>query len=593
MFGRGRERECRCEATFEGDSLRVDASDCSGEGRLAEEPACRGTVVGTLRERDAAAIHTRAAGVERVYEDGAAALLVSAGRFADAAAFHDEALAERACRYPLAAAAEATGRAGAVARVAAETGLAECAADASGYADALRPAVGPVVASERLTVDPPAAAPLVDRYDLPTDATVRVYEPTADLRTYHLTPVSADLDAGATATLAAAHERLATGEIAGGERAPGRAVRAVAGPDAPVETLATVLEKHTRGFGVLEDLFADDAVSDVFATAPVADNPLRVRVDGEAMCTNVRLTDEGAGALASWLRLDSGRPLSRADPTLDATAEVGDRRVRVAAVTDPLADGHAFVLRAHDRDRFRLPDLVANGTLPPEAAALCSLAVERGAAVLVAGGRGAGKTTLLGALVPELPVGTRTVVVEDTTELPVERLQAAGRDVQRLRVTRDGRATGPTEAVRTALRLGEGALVVGEVRGEEASALYEAMRVGASDAVLGTVHGEDAAAVRERVVSDLGVPASAFADTDLVVTCGLLAGERRVVEITEVVGRETAEFAPLFDVAGEGLTATGRIERGESHLLASLATPDETYADVHRALTDRTGSLMA
>ncbi len=73
----------------------------------------------------------------------------------------------------------------------------------------------------------------------------------------------------------------------------------------------------------------------------------------------------------------------------------------------------------------------------------------------------------------------------------------------------DGPSVNATEALRTALRLGEGALAVGEVRGEEASVLYEAMRVGGGDgAVLGTSHGNGPNAVQERLVSDLGVPSS-------------------------------------------------------------------------------------
>ncbi|SIQ91265.1 Type II/IV secretion system protein [Haladaptatus litoreus] len=97
---------------------------------------------------------------------------------------------------------------------------------------------------------------------------------------------------------------------------------------------------------------------------------------------------------------------------------------------------------------------------------------------LVSGTRGAGKTTCLGALLWELPTKTRTVVIEDTRELPVESLQRDGRDVQSLLTTANGDEPGvqPAEALKTALRLGEGALVVGEVRGNEASVLYEAMR---------------------------------------------------------------------------------------------------------------------
>ncbi|ESP87756.1 ATPase, T2SS/T4P/T4SS family, partial [Candidatus Halobonum tyrrellensis] len=233
---------------------------------------------------------------------------------------------------------------------------------------------------------------------------------------------------------------------------------------------------------------------------------------------------------------------------------------------------------------------------------LCSLAVERGAAGLVAGPRGAGKTTALGALLWELPAATRAVVVEETPELPTDALGDAGRDVQPLRVgTDDDDALSPTEAVRAALRLGEGSLVVGEVRGEEARALYEAMRVGAAaDAVLGTIHGTDAASVRERVVSDLGVSESSFAATDFVLTLG---PDRRLDGFEEVVtaggGSDTTgddtRFAPLFDrgdASGRGddagaATPTGRVDRGESALVAGLARPSESYADVRTALETR------
>jgi len=162
---------------------------------------------------------------------------------------------------------------------------------------------------------------------------------------------------------------------------------------------------------------------------------------------------------------------------------------------------------------------------------------------------------------------------------------AAGRDTQRLRVG-DGAEPSPSEAVRTALRLGGGgAIVVGEVRGEEAAALYEAMRVGAAgEAVLGTIHGEDPAAVRERVVTDLGVSPSSFAATDLIV----VLDDHRVETIAEVVGHDgEASFEPLFERTGSGLVSTGRIDRGESRLVESLAETDESYASVRDAVDRR------
>jgi type IV secretory pathway ATPase VirB11/archaellum biosynthesis ATPase len=431
----------------------------------------------------------------------------------------------------------------------------------------------------------------VERRELETGATAKLYETPNGRRIYHLEPLEREFDDAAVATLAAARRELATG-IAGGDRAPGRAVRRVADEGAPVEALARVLEKHTRGFGVFDDLFADPRLSDAFVTAPAPRNPIRVAIDGKRLPTNARLTPTGAAALASRLRRASGRSFSRASPTIDAVIEPGGssegERVRVAGVTDPASDGLAFAFRRHGAEPWTLPGLVANDTLSADAAALLSLAVERGSAGLVAGTRGAGKTTLLGALLFELPTSTRTVVIEDAPELPVEALSRRGRDVQSLRVSADPDAPfSPTEALRTALRLGEGALVVGEVRGEEAATLYEAMRVGAGgSAVLGTIHGDGGEAVRERVVSDLGVPESSFGATDFLVT--LSSRPRGVARIEEIqTGRDGVRFEPLYERGPDGLSSTDLVDRGESALVADLCGASERYADVRSALAER------
>ncbi|MFB6301442.1 MAG: ATPase, T2SS/T4P/T4SS family [Haloferacaceae archaeon] len=594
---------CRCETRFvaPGGSvadgrtdLVVEADDCPGEGDLAAAPDCRATVVGALADRDADAVLTRAGGYERRYAGRGAALLLAAGRFVDRAAFHDTRIAERARHDPIAAGRTAAGRADAVADVAAETGLAACAAAADGYGSAFRPRVGPTFARARIAVEAPSDAALVDRRTLDTDAVVRRYR-TEDGDRYHLTPVEATLDSDGRATLAAAYERLAEGRIDGGERAPGRAVRAVAADGMPVERLTDVLEKHTHGHGTFADLFADPHVTDAFATAPADAEPLRVLVDGERLRTNAWLTREGTDRLASRLRATTGRAFSRASPTIDAVLDVAGRRVRVAGVTDPASDGPGFALRSHRRESWTLPALVANGTLTAGAAGLLSTAVERAATGLVAGTRGAGKTTLLGALLWELPTTTRTVVIEDTPELPVDRLADAGRDVQPLRTEvghGDGPAVSPTEALRTALRLGEGALIVGEVRGEEARTLYEAMRVGASgSAVLGTIHGDGTEAVRERLVTDLGVPESSFGSTDLVVALSP-PPDRRIASIEEVrTTDDGTSFEALYRREEDGLAPTGTIDRGESRLIASLAGPGESYADVRTAVGRRVESL--
>lgn len=598
---KGNGDSCRCEPTFERRAedrvnddvvLSIDADECPGGGDLARSPTCRATAIDALSERDAAVVRTFSGGCQRAYEDTAAALLLATGRFVERVAYYDEELAARALHHPLEVAREATGRAGPVARIAAETGLAETAAHDTAYDDALQSYVGPTVANSRIARAPPSGARLLGSVELPTGATARRYRFDGGYR-YQLTPVEADLNSAEFAVLAAAHQALADGDITGETRAPGRAVRRVltrdALPEPPsIETLTAILRKHTRGLGVLADLFADSRVSDVYATGPVTANPLWATVDGQRHRTNVRLTAEGAAALSSRLRRRSGRSFSRANPTIDATLTGTDTTVRVAGVTDPAGDGRGFAFRRHDTEAWTLPALIRNETLPADAAGLLSIAVSRGSAVLLAGPRGAGKTTALGALLWELPLDSRVVTVEDTPELPIESLRSGGRDVQPLRTdTGDGPAPTPDAALRTALRLGDGALVLGEVRGEEARVLYEAMRVGDGDeAVLGTIHGSGGAAVRERVVTDLGVPESSFGATDLLVT--LAPDPHRVVRIEEVRSTEAGvAFRDLYATVDGTLRPTGAVDRGNSELLAALSTSDEQYAGALNAVAAR------
>ncbi|ESP86965.1 type II secretion system protein E, partial [Candidatus Halobonum tyrrellensis G22] len=174
-------------------------------------------------------------------------------------------------------------------------------------------------------------------------------------------PASADLGPEALSTLDAARRRLADGSVDSRRPPPpGRAVRAAAGDDDPVEELTRVLRKHTRGNGLLDDLFADPRLTDAYLTAPVATTPLRVTVDGESLTTNVRFSRADAETLASRVRAESGRAFSRASPTADATLD----GVRVAGVTDPASDGPAFAFRRADDDPWTLARLVAAGSLP-------------------------------------------------------------------------------------------------------------------------------------------------------------------------------------------------------------------------------------
>ncbi|WP_229111156.1 type II/IV secretion system ATPase subunit [Halapricum desulfuricans] len=582
---------CTCTTVVEDGTLTVDASECSGD--LAASTACRRTVVETMIDHAVTELIVRDRGLEYGYSERAIDLLAAAARFVDLLGDRHDRLAATAVTDPLSVADELRDRVDPIANIASRAGLIEAAAGIDDYEAVLTPTIGLSVGHYFVDQRVSEHASLRDVTSLETGSEARIYDRPEGASLYALELVDTDLDADQRRLVVEGYEAIANG-LVDGRRLASEAIKYVA--DGSVDPRVTaVLEKHTSGYGVLEDFFADPRVTDVYVTSPVTTNPLRVVVDGELLSTNVTLTRSGGGALASRVRKTSGRSFSRANPTVDATASLNNGTgIRIAGVTDPVADGVAFAFRERADDAFTLPALVANGTLTAGAAAFLSVAVERNAATLIAGTRGAGKTTLLGTLLYELPPGTRTVVIEDTPELPVEQLQRVDRDVQALRTgTGEGPEITAVDALRTALRLGDGALVVGEIRGEEAQVLYEAMRVGANaNAVLGTIHGDGAADVYERVVSDLNVAPSSFGATDLVVTVQAYqtptGRKRRLSRIEEVVVEDgEIRFEPLYEVDGDSATATDRIDRGESRLLGQLAKPTEEYADLLTRVDDR------
>jgi len=184
------------------------------------------------------------------------------------------------------------------------------------------------------------------------------------------------------------------------------------------------------------------------------------------------------------------------------------------------------------------------GSLTPLAAGLMSFLIDGKATIIVTGSRGAGKTSLLGALLLEFPKSQRMLTIEDTLELPGMKMQAMGYKVQSLFIQSSIGSIGERSAVdalKVSLRLGESAIVMGEVRGEEAKTLYEAMRAGtAGSSVLGTFHANSAKAVYERIVYDMGINRESFTATDIVIVAGLSRPSgiqdtiKRVTQITEI-----------------------------------------------------------
>ncbi|MBR9702627.1 type II/IV secretion system ATPase subunit, partial [Candidatus Woesearchaeota archaeon] len=360
-----------------------------------------------------------------------------------------------------------------------------------------------------------------------------------------------------------------------------------------LKTLTEILVRYTVGFGLIEVLLADENIQDITINSPMGNIPMYIVHAEFGECkTNIIPSVSDGESWASKLRIMSGRPLDEADPVLDTEIEIpGIANARVGVIAPPLdPTGIAYAFRRHRDKPWTLPLFVKNKMINNLAAGLLSFLIDGNRTMLIAGTRSAGKSSLLGSLLVEIMRKYRIITIEDTLELPTTALRQMGYNIQPMKVAgalSKGDSEVPAdEGIRTTLRMGDSALIIGEVRSKEARALYEAMRVGAlANVVAGTIHGDSPYGVFDRVVNDLDVPRTSFKATDIIVVANPIKSAdgmhkwRRVTQITEV--RKQWEHDPLlengfvdlmkYNAETDELEPTDALINGDSDILKSIA----------------------
>lgn len=368
--------------------------------------------------------------------------------------------------------------------------------------------------------------------------------------------------------------------------------------DEKIEELARILVRYTVGFGLIEVLLQDEKMQDISVNSPAGEIPIFiVHADYDDCVTNIYPTIADSESWASKLRLISGRPLDEANPILDTELELPGASVRTSTITKPLdPTGLAFSFRRHRDKPWTLPLFIKYKMISPLAAGLLSFLIDGTRTMLVCGTRSSGKSSFLSSLLIEIMRRHRIITIEDTLELPTGAMRKLGYNIQPLKVasalSKGGGEFSAEDGIRSTLRLGDSALIVGEVRSGEAKALYEAMRVGAAaNVVAGTIHGDSPFGIYDRLVNDIGIPKTSFKATDLVIIANPIKSAdglhkmRRVLQITEV--RKGWQDDPLleggfvdlmkYNAATDTLEPTAELLNGESEILKEIAAKIKQY----------------
>src|SRR5437867_5455552 len=145
--------------------------------------------------------------------------------------------------------------------------------------------------------------------------------------------------------------------------------------------------------------------------------------------------------------------------------------------------------------RYTLQELVDLGTLTPELAGMLRASIDARKNILISGGTGTGKTTLLNALAATIPDGDRIVLIEETSEIMIDKPNLVRFEARRAQTPLGDEAPLPAvtiaDLLRATLRHRPDRILVGEVRGPEAFDLLQALNTGHLGS-MSTIHANNA-----------------------------------------------------------------------------------------------------
>ena len=304
----------------------------------------------------------------------------------------------------------------------------------------------------------------------------------------------------------------------------------------------------------IEPLLLDESISEIMGNPDAS-----WWYERDGIVRRERTISFAAGKLRTGLEVIAnqlGKKLDEDTPILHAQLPDGSR---LAAVIPPVVQlTPALITRKFTSRHYTVDDLIARGTLTRPLADFLAEQIRSGKTLLISGGTGTGKTTLLRILADFIPEQERLVVIEDTSELQIQKPNILAVECQtdtfKANITFD-------DLLKSALRWRPDRIILGEVRGIEARTLLDSFNTGHAGS-LATIHANSAEKALHRFANLVmrNHAQSRFSDTeaeigeavDFVVHVERQPGRRIVREVLALRGydRDAKRFLiePVFQV---------------------------------------------
>jgi Flp pilus assembly CpaF family ATPase len=293
---------------------------------------------------------------------------------------------------------------------------------------------------------------------------------------------------------------------------------------------------HRRGvLGLIMPIILDDFVEEIYLDHPGV--PIYFDHQKFGRCvTSVTYHESEVSRIVTLIRAESNLHLDRSNPSLKMDLQIQDASLRFSASMPPLSpDGLHLEIRRARNHPFSVSDLIENGTMSSEVAAILLFAISCRFNITVTGGPGTGKTTLLNALDMTTPKWWRKIYIEDAIESRKQRRHHQVRfkvdpmDEQLMKFSK-------SDEIIKCLHRSPDYLILGEIQtAEHSKALFQAITAGLR--TIQTCHSESASSLISRWKFGHEIHDDNLALMDVIVTLERpKPGEsrRRVSEIVEV-----------------------------------------------------------
>jgi type II secretion system protein E len=293
-----------------------------------------------------------------------------------------------------------------------------------------------------------------------------------------------------------------------------------------------------RRLDILQELLDDKDITEIMVNGK---EDIFIEKKGRSIRLNKRFkSNEQLEDMIQQIVSEVNRVVNVSSPIADARLKDGSR---VHIVLPPVSLVGPIITIRKFPEVISMERLILLEAINKEASDFLKKLVRAGYNIFISGGTNSGKTTFLNALSAYIPDDERVITIEDSAELQLKHIKNIVRLEAKPANIQGEKAVSIADLIKASLRMNPSRIVVGEVRGAEASDMLQAMNTG-HDGSLSTGHGNSPKDMLSRletmVLSAADLPLAAIRSqissaVDIMIHLGRLRDKsRKVLSIAEV-----------------------------------------------------------